>query len=66
LCHIVQTYAIFNDREKAIDLCISRFDEDTKVAFKDLYKMIDDTVQSSFDVEPASLSDALESALNDV
>jgi len=41
LCHIAQTFAIFNDRMKAIQLCISRFDEDTKVAFLDLYTKID-------------------------
>jgi len=41
LCHIVQTFAIFNDRMKAVQLCISRFDEDTKIAFLDLYTKID-------------------------
>ena len=41
LCHIVQTYSIFNDRMKAIDLCIARFDDDTKEAFLDLYSKVD-------------------------
>ena len=41
LCHIVQTYSIFNKKDKAIDLCISRFDEDTKSAFLDLYNKVD-------------------------
>ena len=41
LCHIVQSYAIFNNRLKAIDLCISRFDDDTKEAFLDLYTKVD-------------------------
>ena len=40
LCHIVQTYAIFGKVDKAIDLCISRFDEDTKAAFLDLYSKV--------------------------
>ena len=44
LCHIVQTFSIFNKRDKAIDLCISRFDEDTKAAFLDLYTKVDDGV----------------------
>ncbi len=44
LCHIVQTFSIFNKRDKAIDLCISRFDEDTKAAFLDLYSKVDDGV----------------------
>ncbi len=41
LCHIVQTNSIFNDRMKAIDLCIARFDDDTKEAFLDLYSKVD-------------------------
>ena len=41
LCHIAQTFLIFDNKEKAIDLCISRFDEDTKAAFLDLYSKID-------------------------
>jgi MoxR-like ATPase len=42
LCHIVQTFSIFENRAKAIDLCISRFDEDTKSAFLDLYTKVDE------------------------
>ena len=41
LCHIVQTFAIFDNKSKAIDLCISRFDDDTKEAFLDLYSKVD-------------------------
>ena len=41
LCHIAQTFSIFNNRAKAIDLCIARFDEDTKSAFLDLYSKVD-------------------------
>jgi Mg-chelatase subunit ChlI len=41
LCHIVQTFSIFDKRDKAIDLCISRFDTDTKDAFLDLYSKVD-------------------------
>ena len=42
LCHIVQTFSISNKRDKAIDLCISRFDDDTKSAFLDLYTKVDE------------------------
>ena len=45
LCHIAQTYSIFNNRAKAIDLCIARFDEDTKSAFLDLYSKVDAGVE---------------------
>lgn len=41
LVHIARTFGIFNDRKRAIELCISRFDEDTRVAFLDLYTKVD-------------------------
>lgn len=44
LCHIVHTFSIFNDRLKAINMCISRFDTDTRIAFADLYSKIDASV----------------------
>ena len=51
LCHIVQTFSIFNKRDKAIDLCISRFDEDTKSAFLDLYTKVDEDALADVDNE---------------
>jgi len=44
LCHITQTYSIFDDRMKAIQLCVNRFDNDTKEAFLDLYSKVDASV----------------------
>jgi hypothetical protein len=41
LCHIVQSYSIFDNKMKALELCISRFDTDTKEAFLDLYTKVD-------------------------
>ena len=41
LDHIVKAYAIFKDKSKAIELCVSRFDQDTKDSFLDLYSKID-------------------------
>ena len=41
LVHIANAYKIFGDKKTAIDLCIARFDEDTKVTFNDLYTKID-------------------------
>ena len=48
LCHIVQTFSIFNDKMKSIDLCTSRFDEDTKIAFLDLYTKVDSGAQLDY------------------
>ena len=44
LIHIIQAYAIFNDKVKAIQLCLNRFDDETKQAFLDLYDKVDNDV----------------------
>ena len=41
LVHISNAFAIFGDRMKAIEMCVNRFDEDTKTSFLDLYSKID-------------------------
>ena len=42
LIHIVKAYAMFRkNRVKAIELCINRFDDETKSAFMDLYNKVD-------------------------
>ena len=41
MCHIVQTFSIFDDKMKSIELCVNRFDADTRAAFLDLYEKID-------------------------
>jgi hypothetical protein len=42
LLHIVKAYSMFRkNRVKAIELCINRFDEETKSAFMDLYNKVD-------------------------
>ena len=42
--HIVNAFAMFGDKTKAIELCVSRFDADTKQAFIDLYSKVDPTL----------------------
>jgi midasin (ATPase involved in ribosome maturation) len=66
LCHIVQSFSIFNDRQKAIELCVNRFDEDTKEAFIDLYAKVDvqPTIEETLGSD-VSLDDILLDALND-
>ena len=44
LVHIANAFAIFNDRKKAIEMCINRFDDDTKTSFLDLYSKVDSEV----------------------
>lgn len=49
--HIVNAFAMFGDRAKAVELCVNRFDADTKTAFLDLYTKVDAKVVTS-DSEP--------------
>ena len=49
LDHIVKAFAIFGDKMQAIELCVARFDEDTKVSILDLYTKIDAGVITSED-----------------
>ena len=44
LVHIIKAHSIFNDRMTAITMCTNRFDDETKVAFLDLYTKLDDTI----------------------
>ena len=53
LVHIAKAHKIFGDRMQAIDLCINRFDEDTKTSFRDLYAKIDEEVSTSDEDVPA-------------
>lgn len=62
LCHIVQTFSIFGDRKKSIELCVNRFDEDTKEAFLDLYEKVDATVNQ----QTPSLDDMMENPMEDL
>jgi hypothetical protein len=41
LVHIIRAYAIFQDKAKAIQVCVNRFDDETKTAFLELYDKID-------------------------
>ena len=54
LCHIVQTFSIFNDRKKAIELCVNRFDPDTRAAFIDLYEKLDAEVGDAAEANTAT------------
>lgn len=43
LINIIHTYAIFKNKQKAIEFAINRFDDDTKISFLDLYTKVDPT-----------------------
>ena len=41
LVHIIRAYSIFNDKAKAIQVCVNRFDDETKQSFLELYDKVD-------------------------
>ena len=51
LVHIIRAYAIWNDKQKAIQVCLNRFDDETKSAFLDLYDKVDADVDFAKPVE---------------
>lgn len=47
LVHIAKSYGVYGDRIKAIEKCLNRFDEDTKMSFLDLYAKLNEEVKPS-------------------
>ena len=47
LVHILRAYSIFGSKVKAIEVCINRFDDETKQAFLELYDKVDVDFQLS-------------------
>jgi len=41
LVHILRAYSIFKNKAKAIQVCVNRFDEETKQSFLELYDKVD-------------------------
>jgi len=52
LVHIVNTFGIHGDKIKSINLCLNRFDDDTKASFVDLYTKIDAGINPEAIVQP--------------
>jgi hypothetical protein len=49
LVHIIRAYSIFQDKAKAIQVCVNRFDDETKQAFLELYDKVDADFQMPVD-----------------
>ena len=58
LVHIIRAYSIFADKGKAIQVCINRFDDETKQAFLELY----DKVDADFEMPQADSKDFIPEA----
>ena len=56
LVHICEAFAIFNQNKmKAIELCLNRFDVDTKNGFLELYKKVDENVEPVVAESPSAV-----------
>ena len=51
LSHIIRAYSIFGKRMKAIQVCVNRFDDETKSSFMELYDKIDASVGAEQDAQ---------------
>jgi hypothetical protein len=54
LVHIIRAYSIFQDKAKAIQVCVNRFDDETKQSFLELYDKVDADFQMPLDEEQAN------------
>jgi hypothetical protein len=68
LVHISKAFSIFNNRLKSIEMCLNRFDTDTKNAFLDLYTKVDADatapVEPKNDVQVKTINDPISGNLN--
>jgi hypothetical protein len=63
LVHIAKAFEIFGDRMKAIQLCVNRFDTETKMAFLDLYSKVDAEVESPANTASTMVNDGNDTTL---
>jgi hypothetical protein len=54
LVHIIKAYNIFGDKAKAIQVCVNRFDDETKQAFLELYDKVDADFEMPVDEEASA------------
>ena len=54
LVHILRAFRIFGDKAMAIEVCVNRFDDETKQAFLELYDKVDADFQMPVDEQVES------------
>ena len=65
LVHIIRAYSIFKDKAKAIQVCVNRFDDETKQSFLELYDKVDaDFVMPSEKTEPELTVEFIDNPVN--
>ena len=66
LVHIAQAFSMFKDKMKAIEMCVSRFDTETKATFLDLYTKVDaEAIATPDDIPPPSDEDEIVSEFDE-
>jgi len=68
LVHIAQAFKMFNNKMKSIEMCVARFDSETKATFLDLYTKVDSEPVVDYD-ESSEASDydtSIEDEYNEV
>jgi midasin (ATPase involved in ribosome maturation) len=60
LVHISEAFAIFGDRMESINLCISRFDDETKASFLELYTKVDADIDPNVEVSVGDDAEGVE------
>ena len=62
LVHIIMAYSIFENKSKAIEVCVNRFDDDTKNSFMELYTKVDSGATADDIAEEQRKADIAEQA----
>ena len=62
LVHIIMAYSIFGTKTKAIEVCVNRFDDDTKNSFMELYTKVDSGATADDIAEEQKQADIAEQA----
>jgi hypothetical protein len=57
LVHIVNAFRMFDDKMKSIEMCITRFDEETRSSILDLYTKVDAGVDMENPLEDSESSE---------
>jgi MoxR-like ATPase len=68
LVHIAQAFKMFNNKMKSIEMCVARFDSETKATFLDLYTKVDSepVVDYDEDSEDSDYDTSIEDEYNKV
>jgi len=65
LIDITKSYSIFNDKLKAVAMCLERFDDETKESFTDLYTKIDAGVSMEDLNQPEQVEEVVEEKVDE-